>query len=113
MDTTTTSWRPNSHDDYDTLKGLQVVSADGEQLGTIEAIFHPKQAVPEAYGGHYFLVTPGTLKRWFGQGNEVYVPESAIASVSTDAVRLADAKDQLAARDWDQQPANLQDFNRV
>jgi ribosomal 30S subunit maturation factor RimM len=110
---TTITWRPDSHDDYDTLKGLQVVSADGEQLGTIEAIFHPKQAMPEARGGHYFLVTPGTLKSWFGSGSEFYVPESAIANVSTDAVRLADAKDQLEAHGWDQQPPNLREFNRA
>ncbi len=110
---TTTTWRPDSHEAYDALKGLQVVSADGEQVGTVEAIFHPKQAIPEAIGGHYFLVTPGTPQSWFGQGNEVYVPESAIASVSTDAVRLADAKDQLAAHGWNQQPPNLQDFHRA
>ena len=113
MVTTITTWQPDSHDDYDTLKGLQVVSADGEQLGRVEAIFHPKQAMPETYGGHYFVVTPGTLKSWFGKGSEFYVPESAIANVSTDAVLLADAKDQLEAKGWGQPPANLAEFNRA
>ncbi len=103
---TTTTWRPDTHEAYDTLKGLIVVSADGAKIGTIETVFHPKQAMPEARGGHYFLVKPGS-------GEACYVPESAIASVSTDAVRLADGKDQLETRGWDQPPANLQDFHRA
>jgi len=59
---TTITWTPTTHEAYDTLKGRDVVSAENEQLGTIAAIFHPKQAMPEARGGHYFLVKPGMLR---------------------------------------------------
>jgi hypothetical protein len=111
--TYTTTWNPTTHEAYDTLKGRDVVSADNEKLGTIAAIFHPKQAMPEARGGHYFLVKPGMLKSWFGQGSEVYVPESAIADVTDDAVLLTYPKDQLEAQGWHRQPDNLARFNRA
>jgi hypothetical protein len=110
---TTTTWNPITHADYDTLKGRDVVSADNEKLGTIEAIFHPKQAMPEAHGGHYLLVKPGALKSWFGRGSAVYVPESAIAAVTDDAVRLTYPKDQLEAQSWHQAPTTLQEFHRA
>ena len=111
--TYTTTWNPTTHEAYDTLKGRDVVSADNEKLGTIAAIFHPKQAMPEARGGHYFLVKPGMLKSWFGQGSEVYVPESAIADVTDDAVLLTYPKDQLEAQGWNRPPADLAEFNRA
>ena len=111
--TTHTPWTPTTHEDYDALKGRQVISTDHEQLGTIAAIFHPKQAMPEARGGHYFLVKPGMLKSWFGQGSEFYVPESAIANVTDDAVLLTYAADQLEAQGWHRQPDNLARFNRA
>ena len=111
--TYTTTWNPTTHEAYDTLKGRDVVSVDNEQLGTIEAIFHPRQAMSEARGGHSFLVKPGMLKSWFGQGREVYVPESAIADVTDDAVLLTYPKDQLAAQGWDRPPADLAVFNRA
>src|SRR5918995_3316303 len=109
--TTDTTWNPTTHEAYDTLKGRDVVSADNEKLGTIEAIFHPKQAMPEARGGHYVLVKPGMLKSWFGRGSAVYVPESAIAAVTDGAVRLMYPTDQLEAQSWHQ--ATLQAFNRA
>ncbi len=111
--TTITTWNPATHEDYDTLKGMTVLSSDGEKLGTIETIFHPKQAMPEARGGHFFLVKPGMLKSWFGKGSEFYVPETAITSVTDDGVRLSYAKDQLEAQGWDQQPANLAQLNQA
>ena len=111
--TTYTTWNPTTHEAYDTLKGRDVVSADNEQLGTIAAIFHPKQAMPEARGGHCFLVKPGILKSWFGKGNEFYVPESAISNVTDDAVLLTYAADQLEAQGWDRPPADLAVFNRA
>ena len=58
---TRTTWHPTAHDDYDHLKGQPVRSADAETIGTIAAVLHPKQAMPEARGGHYFLVKPGML----------------------------------------------------
>ena len=105
--------RSTTHEAYDTLKGRDVVSADNEQLGTIQSVFHPTQAMPEARGRHYFLVTPGTLKNWFGQGSEVYVPETAIVDVTEDGVLLTYPKDQLETQGWNRQPANLAQFNRA
>ncbi len=113
MTDTTTTWSPDIYEDYDALKGLTVVSADGERLGTIEAILRPKQPRPQARGRHYVLVTLGMRTRCFGQASEIYIPESAIANVSTDAVRLTYATDQLEAQGWEQAPANPQDFHRA
>ena len=110
-----TTWTPTTHADYDQLKGQPVRSADAETLGTITTIFHPKQAMSEARGNHYFLVKPGMLRQqsWFGRGSEFYVPESAIADVTEDGVRLTYPKDQLEAQGWGQPPADLAQFNRA
>jgi hypothetical protein len=53
------------------------------------------------------------LKRWFDDGSEFYVPESAIARITEDGVRLTYATDQLEAQGWDQLPADLTVFNRA
>ena len=109
---TTTTWTPTAHEEYDALKGRDVFSADGEKLGSIDAVFHPAQAMPEARGGHYFLVKPGMLKNWFG-GSEFYVPETAIAAVTGDGLELAYPKDRLDAQGWSTKPAELDRFNRA
>ncbi len=109
------TWNPTTHDDYDQLKGQPVRSADAETLGTITAILHPKQEMPGAPGDHYLMVKPGMLQQqsWFGRGTEFYVPESAIAEVGEDGVRLMYLKDQLEAQGWDRPPAKLTQFNRA
>ena len=111
--TYTTPWTPTTPEAYDALKGRDVVSADHEQLGTIAAIFHPTPAIPEARGEPYVLVKPGLLKRWFDDGSAFYVPASAIARVTDDAVRLLYATDQLEIHGWDQPPAELAEFHRA
>lgn len=100
---------------YDTLKGMTMISADGETLGTITTIVHSTPAMPELRGSYYFVVKPGMLRQqsWFGQGNKVYVPEVAIADVAEDGVRLTYAADQLSAQGWDQPPAELAGFHRT
>ena len=112
---TRTTWHPTTHADYDQLKGQPVRSADAETLGTIAAVLHPKQAKSAARGGYCFVVKPGMLRQqsWFGRGSEFYVPESAIADVNEDGVRLTYATDQLAAQGWNRQPDNLAQFNRA
>ena len=105
--------RSTTHEAYDTLKGRDVVSADNEQLGTIQSVFHPTQAMPEAHGGRYLQVAPSMRKNWFGKGPEVYVPEAAIANVTDEAVLLTYPKDQLEAQGWDRPPADLAVFNRA
>jgi hypothetical protein len=109
----TPSWAPTDHEEYDALKGRDLVSADGEELGTVEAVFHPRHALPAVRGGHYFLVKPSGIKSWFGLGEECYVPESAIATVTDDAVTLAVPKDQIESQGWNAAPAELDRFNRA
>src|SRR5262249_29602549 len=41
MATTMTMWTPTTHADYDLLKGKDVHSAGGEEVGTITRVFHP------------------------------------------------------------------------
>jgi hypothetical protein len=110
-----TPWNPIADADYDALKGMTVLSADGEHVGTIAAIFYPKQPMPAARGGHYVLVTPGVLRHWswFGHGSEVYVPESAIADVTRDGVWLMYSKDELQAQNWATAPPRLATFTRA
>jgi hypothetical protein len=110
---TTTIWSPTTHADYDRLRGKDVFSADGEKLGEVEAVFHPAAAMPEARGGHFFLVKPGVLKSWFGRGEEFYVPEPAIGNVTDDGVTLVYAKEALEAQGWHRKPAGLDRFNRA
>lgn len=108
-----TTWSPATHADYDALKGRAVVSADGEALGSIEAIFHPPDPMPQARGGHYFLVKPGALKNWFGGDEEIYVPETAITFVTTEGVALGYSKDQIEAQGWNRKPTGFDRFNRA
>jgi hypothetical protein len=111
--TTYVTWTPTTHADYDHLKGRAVFSADGEKLGSIDAIFHPEAPMPEARGGHVFLVKPGMLKSWFGGGEEFYVPETAISDVAEDAVTLSYAKERLEAQGWGAKPAGINRFKRA
>ena len=46
----TTTWNPMTHTDYDTLKGKEVFSANGESVGTIAGTFHPNMDMPAARG---------------------------------------------------------------
>ena len=78
----TTTWNPMTHTDYDPLQGQEVFSANGEKVGSIAGIFHPTMDMPAARGRHYFLLDPGLIKDWFGGFDQVYLPESAIESVS-------------------------------
>ncbi len=108
---TTMTWTPTTHADYDALKGRDVVSSDGQKVGTIDAIFHPNQAISAAIGNHYFLVKPGTLQNLFG-AEEVYVPETAITEVTPQQIQLAFPKDQLQSQGWTTKPAGLESYKR-
>ena len=91
----TTTWNPMTHTDYDTLKGKDVFSANGERSGSITRIFHPTMDMPAARGRHYFLLDPGLLKDWFGGFDQVYLPESTIESESADRVVLNLTSEQI------------------
>jgi hypothetical protein len=110
---TTTIWTPITHEDYDALKGVDVFSRGGEKLGSIDAVFHPNQDMPAARGSHFFLVKPGMLKSWFGGGEEFYVPERAIETVTADGVTLSYRKEQLESQGWDKKPAGIASFRRA
>jgi hypothetical protein len=112
---TMTTWNPMTHTDYDTLKGLDVFSADGEQVDAISEILHPNQDMPAARGKHFFLLDPGLMKDWFGGFNQVYLPESTIETVGTDRVSLSLSAEQIKKRgqEWTTEPTGLKNYRRV
>jgi sporulation protein YlmC with PRC-barrel domain len=113
--TTTTTWNPMTHSDYDTLRGKDVYSADGEKVGSISQIFHPSMDMPEARGRHYFLLDPGLLKEWFAGFDKVYLPESAIQSLSADRVVLNMTSEQIKnqGKQWTTEPSGLGSYRRA
>jgi hypothetical protein len=110
-----TTWNPMTHADYDLLKGVAVVSADNQDVGSITEILHPNMEMPAARGHHYFLLDPGVVKDWFGGFDKVYLPESVIESVSAKQVVLNLTADQIKQRSkgWTRQPEGLKNYRRV
>jgi hypothetical protein len=104
-----------THTDYDTLKGLDVFSADGEKVGSIAEILHPNVDMPAARGKHFFLLDPGLMKDWFGGFNQVYLPESTIETVGSDRVMLSLGAKQIKQRgqEWTVEPTGMRDYRRV
>lgn len=88
------NWTPESHEDYDRLRGRTVVAEDGREVGTLCAVFHPPQDMPEARGGHYFLVESTKLEPRLG-GRELYLSEQLLKAVEPDRVVLAVPLDRL------------------
>jgi hypothetical protein len=109
---TLTQWAPMTHEDVDTLNGLDVFSAEGKKLGTIKAVYHPNLDFASARGRHYFLLDPGLLKDWFGGLDETYIPESAIAGYMEDGVYLNLTEEQIKNESW-LAPADLTGYRRV
>ena len=107
----TTTWNPSTHDEYDTLKGFDVYSSDNEKLGTIKEVCHPATAMPDARGGHYFRVDPGTLKKLFSDKDEVFIAETMIREVrpDDDKVILSVPKDRIQHEEWDR-PGNFDTY---
>lgn len=112
---TTMTWNPLTHTDYDLLTGKAVISADGQKVGSITSVLHPNQEMPAARGRHYFLLDPGLIKDWFQGFDQVYLPESAIADVGSDQVTLNLSADQIKQRgqEWTRQPSDLARYRRV
>jgi hypothetical protein len=104
-----------THTDYETLKGREVFSANGERVGSITEIFHPSADMPAARGRHFFLLDPGLLKDWFGGFDQVYLPESTIESVSADRVVLNLTSEQVKQRgqQWTAEPTGITSYRRV
>ena len=110
-----TTWNPMTHADYDVLKGQPVFSANGERVGKIAQILHPAMNMPAARGRHFFLLDPGLIKDWFQGFDQVYLPESAIESITTDGVQLNLTADQIKQRskEWTTQPTDLASYRQV
>ncbi len=98
----TTMWNPTRHEDYDTLKGFDVYSADQEKLGTVKEILHPQSTSTTARGGHYFKIEPGMMKKLFSDQDEVFVSEAMIERVlpADDRIVLTVTKDRIEHEDW-------------
>jgi hypothetical protein len=105
--TTTTIWEPRAAVDYADLQGKDVYSADGDKVGSIKRVLVPAGDFAAARGRYYFLLDPGVLREWFGGYADLYLPESAIASVGDDRVTVAYTKDRIKGLGWTAQPADF------
>lgn len=94
-------WTPDTESDYERLKGLQVVSREGDRLGRISSIIHPDHNATEGDGGHFFLFQPEHRKDWFGGLDNAYLPESAMAGVSEQGVLIDMTEEEIRRRRWD------------
>jgi hypothetical protein len=109
-------WQPTSHDEYEELVGRDVYTHDGERIGRVERIIHPaSQEMEDAHLGHFVVIRPDFLGGPLGT-DAAYVPETAVALATPDAVELTvdvgDVPNQSWARlpvDLDPRPAPLPD----
>ena len=92
-------------------EGMEVVTFDGDKIGSIDAIFQPTAVrstaarTGEAAGESRLKVKSGLL----GFGSEYYIPTSAVRDVTKDRVILSVEKDKLESRGWDKRPAWITD----
>jgi hypothetical protein len=112
MVTNTTLWKPMTIEDYGLIPGKDVYSRDGEKVGSITEVWHPETNFPASRGQHYFLLDPGLLKGWFGGFDKVYLPESAVESVSSDQVVVNLTKDQIKQASWTEMPVGWDRYRR-
>jgi hypothetical protein len=111
----TTDWYPRNEGDYDRLKGKTVYSSDGQPIGQIAAVFHPRDehpAIPEGSPGHYFLLTDSRLTGPVG-AEELYMPDTAISGVSGDRVTVAWTRDELENEGWTNRPKMVEQARRT
>jgi hypothetical protein len=107
------SWNPQTHEDYDALRGYAVYAADNARLGRIMHVFHPQADMPQARGGHYFLIEPDEDNDRFNA--EVYVQELSIREIipDQDAVILEVPADELIRDQQQHRPSDFGRFNRT
>ena len=92
-------------------EGMEVVTYDGDKLGTVDAIYQPTAIrsttahTGEAAGESLMKVRSGLL----GFGSEYYIPTGSVRDVTKDRVLLDVEKDKLKSRGWDQRPAWIGD----
>ncbi len=107
------TWTPETHEDYDRVKGYDVYTADNARLGKVMHVFHPLQETADARGGHYFLVEPDMENPPLGS-SEVFVPERAVREVdpSEDMIILAIPTRELADQEWNR-PSDFDRYRRT
>ena len=92
-------------------EGMEVVTFDGDKVGTIDAIFQPTAVrsttarTGEAAGESFLKVKSGLL----GFGTEYYIPSGAVRDITKDRVILGIEKDKLKSVGWDQRPPWIND----
>jgi hypothetical protein len=92
-------------------EGMDVVTYDGDKVGTVDAIFQPTAVrstasrTGEVAGESFMKVKSGLL----GFGSEYYIPTGAVRDVTKDRVLLDVEKDRLKSRGWDQRPPWISD----
>ena len=106
-------WNPQTHEDYDALRGRVVYTADNRRLGKIMHVFHPMADMPEARGGRYFLIEPDSERSPVGS-EEVFVPERVVRSADPDedVVVLEVPASELADQNWNR-PSDFDRYRRT
>lgn len=105
------AWMPETDEGYNQLKGRPVVSSDGQEVGTVRAIFHPPTHDRPGEKTHYFLLDNGMLTVPDG-GDELYMSETAIQDVVPDRVVVRGTRDELEQQGWRGRPALIDDYRR-
>jgi hypothetical protein len=91
-------------------EGMEVVTFDGDKLGTVDAIFQPTAVrsttarTGEAAGESFLKVKSGLL----GFGSEYYIPTGAVRDVTKDRVILDVEKERIKSSGWDHRPPWIQ-----
>jgi len=100
-------WQPQSPVDYEQVVGLDVYTRDGERIGRVERIIYPTPEMEaEAHLGHFLVVLPDAPGNPLGS-DAAYVPETAVALVTPDAVELAVEAKEVPDQRWAHLPASL------
>jgi hypothetical protein len=111
--TTAMSWTGAASDaDYDALKGNEVRTNDDHVIGTVAAVYHPGADDEPAPGSHYLLIEPSHLTGPGGAG-PLYMPETAIETVSADGIRIPWSRDEVVNEGWSSKPALIDRYRRT
>lgn len=105
------AWQPETDQGYDQLKGRPVMSSDGQEIGTVRAIFHPPDRDQPGEKTHYVLLGDTTLTGPDG-GLELYMSETAIQSVDPNQIVVRWTRDELEQQGWRGRPALISDYRR-
>lgn len=83
----------NLHNDLRIIAGMSILTADGEDLGTVSSI-----------EGNYIVATKGLIFT-----DSTYIPTSIIKSGDDTTLHLAVTADEVKASDWDEVPADFRE----